>query len=189
MYKLFTDKSELFECDIKVEGASLTKSKARLVVETTDYSLLFNGTINSAGKCKIPIRKLNGLIDENSKGNIRLEVIAEDTFFTPWKSNFEIQKSKKVTVEIKSQTDKKIIKENKVQVSNVKNQITKKETNHVVNILKLLIRENINLNNLHLKKPRVNKIVATYVKHKPIPKNNRKKVISEVLNKLQKNGK
>ena len=48
MYKLFTDKSELFECDIKLEGASLSKSKARLVVETQDYSLLFQGSIITA---------------------------------------------------------------------------------------------------------------------------------------------
>ena len=41
MYKLFTDKNELFECSIKLQGASLKKSKARLVVETPDYSLLF----------------------------------------------------------------------------------------------------------------------------------------------------
>ena len=108
MYKLFTDKTELFECDIKIEGTSLSKSAARLVVETNDYSLMFNGSITSDGKCKIPIRKLKGLIDETSKGNIRLEVIAEDTYFTPWKSEFEINASKKVTVEIKSQTNKTI---------------------------------------------------------------------------------
>ena len=84
MYKLFTDKTELFECSISLQGASLNKSKARLVVETQDYSLLFNGTISKGGKCEIPIRKLKGLIDENTTGNIRLEVIAEDTFFTPW---------------------------------------------------------------------------------------------------------
>ncbi len=57
MYKLFTDKPETFECDIKIEGASLSNSKARLVVETTDYSLLFNGKINSNGKSSIPIMK------------------------------------------------------------------------------------------------------------------------------------
>ena len=51
MYKLFTDKSELFECNISLQGASLKKSKARLVVETSDYSLLFKGEINSKGKC------------------------------------------------------------------------------------------------------------------------------------------
>ena len=27
MYKLFTDKSELFECDIKLQGASLKNQK------------------------------------------------------------------------------------------------------------------------------------------------------------------
>ena len=70
MYKLFTDKAELFECDIKIEGASLSNSTARLVVETNDYSLMFNGKISSNGKCQIPIRKLKGLIDESSKGNI-----------------------------------------------------------------------------------------------------------------------
>ena len=185
MYKLFTDKAELFECDIKIEGSSYAKSKARLVVETGDYSLMFNGKINSQGKCEIPIRKLKGLIDETSKGNIRLEVIAEDTYFIPWKSEFEIGASKTVTVEVKSQSNKKVIKENKVQVSNVKRQVTKKEVNHVANILKLLVHENINMKNLHLKKDRLNKIVATYTKHKPINEN-KKSIIIGVLKGLYK---
>ena len=186
MYKLFTDKSELFECDIKIEGASLTNSTARLVVETSDYSLMFNGKISSNGKCQIPIRKLKGLIDENSKGNIRLEVIAEDTYFTPWKSNFEIEASKKVTVEVKSQSNKKVMKENKVKVSNIKQEITKKEIDHVSNILKLLVRENITLENLSIKKDRVNKIVATYKKHRPLTENKHKEVIKGVLKGLYK---
>ena len=126
MYKLFTDKAELFECDIKIEGTSLSKSTARIVVETADYSLMFNGKLTTDGKCTIPIKKLKGLIDENTKGNMRLEVIAEDTYFIPWKSEFEIDASKKVTVEVRSQSNKKVIKENTVQVSNIKQQITKK---------------------------------------------------------------
>ena len=185
MYKLYTDKSELFECDIKIEGASLSNSTARLVVETSDYSLMFNGKINSSGKCEIPIRKLKGLIDESSTGNIKLEVIAEDTYFTPWKSDFAIEASKKVTVEVKSQSNKKVIKENKVQVSNVKGTVNKKEISHVANILKLLVREDINLNNLHLKKDRLNKIVATYTKHKPL-KENKKSIVNGVLKGLYK---
>ena len=185
MYKLFTDKTELFECDIKIEGTSLSKSTARLVVETGDYSLMFNGKISSDGKCQVPIRKLKGLIDESTSGNIRLEVIAEDTYFTPWKSNFQIEASKSVTVEVKSQSNKKIIKENTVQVSNVKQQITKKEVNHVANILKLLVHENINVKNLHLKKNRLNKIVAVYTKHKPLNEN-KKSVIKGVLKGLLK---
>ena len=177
MYKLFTDKSELFECDIKLQGASLKKSKARLVVETQDYSLMFNGSISKGGKCEIPIRKLKGLIDEDTTGNIRLEVIAEDTFFTPWESDFEVETSKKVTVEVKSQTFKKPIVEAKVKITN-------SEQQHVINLLKLLIKENINIKNISYKRNKLNNIVATYLQENTIK--NTEKVISGVLKKLQK---
>tara|TARA_Y100000389_G_scaffold174504_1_gene184502 strand:+ start:599 stop:1162 length:564 start_codon:yes stop_codon:yes gene_type:complete len=186
MYKLFTDKPETFECDIKIEGASLSNSKARLVVETKDYSLMFNGKINSTGKCSIPIKKLKGLIDESSKGDIRLEVIAEDTYFTPWESKFEIEASKKVTVEVKSQTSNKDILKEKVQVKNIKQEVTQKETDHVVNIMKLLVRENISINNLSIKKDRLNKVIATYCKHMPITENKKSEVIHGVLKELHK---
>ena len=185
MYKLFTDKSELFECDIKLEGASLSKSKARLVVETQDYSLLFDGSISSGGKCEIPIRKLNGLIDENTNGNIRLEVIAEDTFFTPWESDFEVETSKKVTVEIKSQQNKKPILETKVKVKVKKTKpITITEKQHVVNLFKLLIKENINMKNISFKRNKLNNLVATYLKENTVK--NKEKVIDGVLKVLEK---
>jgi len=194
MYKLFTDKSELFECDIKIEGSSISKSKARLVVETNDYSLMFNGKISSDGKCQIPIRKLKGLIDENSKGNIRLEVIAEDTYFIPWKSNFEINASKKVTVEIKSQTYNKPLVESKgpkVKVTNIKetkkSRITETEKKHIINIMKLLIHENVNIKNLKFRKNKLNKVIATYTQFKPINESSKSKVINGVLNVLAKN--
>ena len=182
MYKLFTDKAELFECSISLQGASLKKSKARLVVETQDYSLLFNGTISKGGKCEIPIKKLKGLIDEDTTGNIRLEVIAEDTFFTPWESDFEVETSKKVTVEVKSQTTKKPIVEAKVTVK--ENNISISEKEHVINLLKLLIKEEINLNNISYKRNRLNNIVATYLKENTV--NNTNKVIGGVLKYLEK---
>ena len=186
MYKLFTDKAELFECDIKIEGSSLSKSNARLVIETKDYSLLFKGNIDSNGKCSIPIKKLKGLIEESSQGSIRLEVIAEDTFFTPWESDFEVQASKKVTVEVKSQQEKPVIAENKVMVSNVKNEVTEQETNHVLNILKILVNENINIKNLHLKKNKLNKIIATYTQESQIPEESTSKIIEGILEGLNK---
>ena len=184
MYKLFTDKSELFECDIKLEGASLSKSKARLVVETSDYSLLFNGSISSGGKCKIPIRKLKGLIDENTSGNIRLEVIAEDTYFTPWESDFEVDASKKVTVEVKSQTTKKPIIEAKVEVKVKNEKPTITEKDHVINLFKLLIKEDINVDNISYKRNELNNIVATYLKENNVE--NTGKVINGVLKVLEK---
>ena len=181
MYKLFTDKTELFECNISLQGASLKKSKARLVVETKDYSLLFNGSINSNGKCEIPIRKLKGLIDEDTSGNIRLEVIAEDTFFTPWKSDFEVETSKKVTVEVKNQSTQKPILEAKATVK--PQQVTISEKKHVVNLFKLLIKEDINIDNISYKRNKLNNIVATYLKENTV--NNTEKIINGVLKILE----
>ena len=181
MYKLFTDKTELFECNISLQGASLKKSKARLVVETQDYSLLFNGSINSNGKCEIPIRKLKGLIDEDTNGSIRLEVIAEDTFFTPWQSDFEVETSKKVTVEVKTQTTQKPILEAKATVK--PQQVTISEKKHVVNLFKLLIKEDINIDNISYKRNKLNNIVATYLKEHTV--NDTEKVINGVLKVLE----
>ena len=181
MYKLFTDKSELFECSISLQGASLKESRARLVVETPDYSLLFNGNISKSGKCEIPIKKLKGLIDEDTTGNIRLEVIAEDTFFTPWESDFEVETSKKVTVEVKTQTTKKPIVEAKVKVKE-KPTITEKQ--HVINLFKLLIKEDINVDNISFKRNELNNIVATYLQENTVK--NTGKVIDGVLKVLEK---
>ena len=184
MYKLFTDKAELFECSISLQGASLKKSQARLVVETQDYSLLFNGSISKGGKCEIPIKKLKGLIDENTSGNIRLEVIAEDTFFTPWDSDFEVETSKKVTVEVNTQTTKKPILEAKVKVKvkNEKPTITEKQ--HVINLFKLLIKEDINVDNISFKRNELNNIVATYLQENTVK--NTDKVMNGVLKVLEK---
>ena len=179
MYKLFTDKNELFECNISLQGASLKKSKVRLVVETQDYSLLFKGNINSKGKCEIPIRRLKGLIDEDTTGNIRLEVIAEDTYFTPWESDFEVETSKKVTVEIKSQTHSKPILEAKI-----KNQITTSEKQHVVNLFKILVKEDINIDNISFRRNELNNIVATYLQENTVK--NTDKVINGVLKVFEK---
>ena len=184
MYKLFTDKTELFECSISLQGASLKKSKARLVVETQDYSLLFDGTISKGGKCEIPIRKLKGLIDEDTTGNIRLEVIAEDTFFTPWESDFEVDASKKVTVEVKSQTTKKPIVETKVKVKVKDKKPTITEKEHVINLLKILIKEEINIDNISYKRNKLNNIVATYLKENTVKNTN--KIIGGVLEYLEK---
>ena len=181
MYKLFTDKAELFECSISLQGASLKESRARLVVETPDYSLLFNGNISKSGKCEIPIKKLKGLIDEDTTGNIRLEVIAEDTFFTPWESDFEVETSKKVTVEVKTQTTKKPIVEAKVKFKE-KPTITEKQ--HVINLFKLLIKEDINVDNISFKRNELNNIVATYLQENTVK--NTGKVIDGVLKVLEK---
>jgi hypothetical protein len=187
MYKLFTDKTELFECNIKLEGASLKNSQARLVIESEDVNLLFKGQITSEGKCIIPIKKLKGLLEGNTKGEIKLEVIAEDTYFTPWKSEFVVEASRKLTVEVKSQ-DAAIIAESapKVQVSGIKESTVDPITEHILKLVKLLIKEDVNVNNLSIKKDKVNNIIATYTKENPIQETQLPKVIDGILSTLPK---
>ncbi len=191
MYKLYTDKQEIFECEIQLEGTTLDKSEARLVIETNDMALLFKGNIDQKGKCKIPVKKLKGLLNENSKGSIKLEVIADDVYFTPWESNFNVETSKKVTVEIKSQQSNNVILEGKpkVSVKGIKSDnktIKESERKHVLNILKLLIKEDINVENVSMRKNKLNYIVATYLDSNPINENQKNKIVNGVISGLSK---
>lgn len=191
MYKLYTDKQEIFECEIQLEGTTLDKSEARLVIETNDMALLFKGNIDSRGKCKIPVKKLKGLLNENAKGSIKLEVIADDVYFTPWESNFNVETSKKVTVEVKSQQNDNVILEGKpkVSVKRIKSDnkvIKESEKKHVLNILKLLIKENINVENVSMRKNKLNHIVATYLDSNPINENQKNKIVNGVISGLSK---
>ena len=143
-YKLYTDKQETFECDLFLEGADLKNSSARIIVESNDLTLMFKGKIDKKGNCKVPIKKLKGLLDENTTGNIKLEVIAEDTLIEPWQSDFVVSTAKKVTVEIKSQGNKKPIKEvsskPQVKIKSVKNY-----SNPINEMVKILTENNITL--------------------------------------------
>lgn len=102
-YKLYLDKNEIFECEVSVKNASLKGSVARLIVESNDgLNFIFNGAIQN-DKCNIPIRKLKGLLDENSRGNMFLEVIVEDTYFKPWESDFVVEEHTSIKVKVNEQ--------------------------------------------------------------------------------------
>ena len=197
MYKLFTDKTELFECSIKLEGAALKNSQARLLIESPELSLIFKGEIDSEGKCKIPIRKLKGLLDENIKGNIKLEVIADDTYFTPWESNFIVEVAKKVTVEVKSSPTQNLISESKPKVSvnikgdttypsKVKENLVFEKNNHILNLLHLLIKENINIKTLSSKQHQLNSIIGNYITNHNIKPQEKSSIIEGLLYGLSK---
>jgi len=191
MYKIFTDKTEVFECNIQLEGASVKKSQARLLIESDDLSLVFKGEISSDGKCKIPIKKLKGLLDENTQGNIKLEVIAEDTYFTPWESKFMVETSKKITVEVKSQESPiNIITESKpkITIDKVKTTQSIQESKHILKIIGLLRKENIHLDNISKNKVKLNTLIETYLKKNDINPNNIGLIIEGVLKGLSKIG-
>jgi TusA-related sulfurtransferase len=180
MYTLYTDKQELFECSISLEGASIKNSQARLIVESDNLNLLFKGTIDSNGKCSVPIKKLKNLLEESTKGKIRLEVIADDTYFTPWESDFEVETARKVTVEVKSQTNKNIITEAKTGVT-VKNI---KVGDHIQNLSKMLVKENINIANMAKKKVQLNGIIASYLKTNKISDGEKGRIIEGIIQTL-----
>ena len=183
MYKLYTDKQETFECDLFLEGADLEKSSARIVVESKDLTLMFKGTIDDKGNCKVPIKKLKGLMSENTTGDIKLEVIAEDTLIEPWQSDFIVDTAKKVTVEVKSQKTKPQIKEStkpQVKIKSVKNYV-----NPINEMVNTLIENNITIDKVLQNKKKIAPILKNYADTINY-QGGTQKFIKEVINKLVK---
>ena len=183
MYKLYTDKQETFECDLFLEGADLKESSARIVVESKDLTLMFKGTIDKNGNCKVPIKKLKGLMSENTTGDIKLEVIAEDTLIEPWQSDFIVDTAKKVTVEVKSQKQKPHIKEStkpQVKIKSVKNYV-----NPINEMVNTLIENNITINKVLQNKKKIAPILNNYANTINY-QGGTQKFIKEVINKLAK---
>jgi len=185
MYKLYTDKQETFECDLFLEGADLKQSSARIIIESKDLTLMFKGTIDEKGNCKVPIKKLKGLMGENTTGDIKLEVIAEDTLIEPWQSDFVVDTAKKVTVEIKSQSqEKQQIKEvsskPQIKVKSVKNY-----TNPINEMVSVLINNNITIQEVLHNKKTIVPILKNYANTINY-QGGTQKFIKEVINKLAK---
>ena len=184
-YKLYTDKKEIFECKITLEGASLKDATSRIVVNTPDLKLMFEGTIDNNGNCKIPIRKLRGLFGEDAKGTMKLEVIAEDTYFLPWESDFIVDTSKKIKVEVKGQqnqpiTESKKSKKPKMVVTKVKHPF-----NPVEKVVNVLHKQGIGVSTIYESKKQMIPILKKY-STKAGYKRGAKNFIKEVIQKLSK---
>lgn len=118
MYKLLKDKNNEFQCEIMLEGASAKDAKARLFLEADGAEYVFNGSIVD-NKCTIPMGKLKKFVNLLESGKIRLEIVADDTLFVPYESDYELGQEKKVTVEViqPDNTPKKPLVEVKVKES------------------------------------------------------------------------
>jgi hypothetical protein len=133
MYNLELDQDKNFECFLKVQGTSLKKSKINLVIEANDLDIKFRGSINESGKVTIPIKKLSNVLDENVTGKLYIEVIAEDTYFVPFKSDYTTSFVKKVTLSESVMLDAKP----SVEV------LTTKQ--HAVRFVKQMIEQKVNI--------------------------------------------
>ena len=187
-YKLYTDKQEIFECNIYLEGASLTQATSRIIVETKDLKLMFEGVIDNNGNCKVPIKKLRGLFSEGDKGTIKLEVIAEDTYFNPWESDFEVGTAKKIKVEVKQQGGKPTAKHSNYGNYHKPRMIVQ-EVKHpfdpVEKIVNVLHKQGIGVSTIYESKKTMIPMLKKY-STKAGYKRGAKNFIKEVIQKLSK---
>jgi len=182
MYKLYTDKQENFECKLQLEGASLKKAFARIILESEDMNLVYNGTIDSNGKCNVPIKKLRGILDESTKGEMKLEVVAEDVYFQPWQSEFIIETAKKLSVEVISHQTETILKP-KISISEVNTNLSKPKriikTKHPIDILvNGLSKRGITVDNILKRRKEILPFLEKYAYKIGVDK---KKLVTEVV--------
>ena len=156
MYTIQLDKTNSFECNIKIQGASIKKTKVNLVVESNDFSLKFKGSIDEDGKINIPLSKLKGILDENVKGKLYLEVIADDTYFTPYETEYLTEVSRKIeVVSVNGKSKKSLVESNEVEenvskkpivtISEVKQDNTKLILEHTKNIVRTIKNKNLSI--------------------------------------------
>lgn len=188
MYTLYTDKSEDFKCTIGVEGATIKNTTARLVLENKNLNILFEGKINSDGSCIIPIKQLKHILPEGIEGKMKLEVIADGTFFSPWEDDFIIKVNKKVTVEVKNDTSINTIKEHSVniQVTDIHKQqylnrkiTTKPKLSHRQVMSAILDKKGITLDNFSKNIDKTKPLIEAYIKKYHV-----KETAEDVLNEI-----
>jgi len=191
MYTLHSDKPEKFTCKIEVEGASLLESKVRLVAENSNHSLLWEGKVSSNGECVVELGKVKNLLKEGTTGNIRLEVIADDTYFIPWEDTYTVKKSKKVVAEVTSNVEPekpsrpKVKAQVKEQATPKKKKLTKvNKQEKEVEILTSIIKEaGITKKNYTNKLQTIQQIVE-YYRNTYSSNSNTKSLMVEVLKML-----
>lgn len=178
MYKLYLDKQEDFQCDVAVKNASLKDAFARVIVEGDDCSLMFKGQIKD-GKCNVPIKRLKGLLEENTKGKMHLEVVVEDTYFKPWTSDYIVEEHTSVKVAVKEQSPKSKkpllevkVKENTTDISDA--------AKHISLVCE---RFGINKKTLGSRKDDFKQVVKEYFKSNPSPEY--QKYIQEAMSALK----
>lgn len=179
MYKLYLDKPEDFICEVSVKNASLKDAFARIVVESGDLTLMFTGKLKD-GKCQVPIRRLKGLLEENAKGKMHLEVVVEDTYFKPWSDEFLVEQHTNVKVKIQEQ---KAPTNPMVKVVSVKEQ--KKLSTIASDLVFICERVGITKANIGRRKKDFAVVLKEYFKANPENLKHGKQFISETVNALK----
>jgi oligoribonuclease (3'-5' exoribonuclease) len=121
-------------------------------------------------------------LGENDTGKMKLEVIAEDTYFLPWESDFEVDTAKKIKVEVKQQRKKPLIKSSKPKM-------VVKEVKHPFNpvdkVVDVLHKQGVGVSTIYESKKTMIPMLKKY-STKAGYKRGAKNFIKEVIQKLSK---
>jgi hypothetical protein len=182
-YILNNDRQEDFECTLSLEGADLDDSKARIIVEAAGYNVMFNGVINEDGKCTVPIKNLKKLFPKEVNGTMKLEVIAEDTYFSPWEDDVTIKPSKTLTVETVKKSEPISKPQMKVEVKQPTVEKPKPNINELCETLKLSgFTKKVIMENKKTAIPTLGKVIHEY--YKSLDATPEKGIVKEILQKL-----
>ena len=94
---IYKNKGEVFECQFKIEGASIDETTVRLCLEfSNNKNMFFYGTIQEDGTCnlEIPVLKEIG----NQQGKMIIEAIADATYFILYEAEVELKNSVEVSI-------------------------------------------------------------------------------------------
>jgi organic radical activating enzyme len=180
-YILYTDRKEDFVCEVDVKNASLKNSTSRIILETDDISYVFNGHIKD-GKCTVPIRKMKGMLNEGDRGTMKLEIIVEDVYFSPWSSPFVVNTEKKMSVKVMEQIEKKptvIVKEVVMPKKSIS--IVERAAN---DLQKMLSESKISKTNIRKQKKLTKEIFNSYFKEHTELKTQKHSILKTVLNHI-----
>ena len=178
MFKLYTDKNNTFKCKVAIEGANENTALARLVIEGESHNLMFDGKIKD-GLCEVTI----------GKGQVKLEVIADDTYFTPWKSEYKLEQSRVVTVEMVE--DEETSLKPLVEVTDVSyiNDVVD-SVNHGEKVLKSLVNENItiksykSLDNMLKTNVKAKRVIKSYISENKLSKKELESTLEYLVDKF-----
>ena len=99
MLRFHSDRKQIFECKIKVEGANLKEASARLVLQDENVNRTYDGKIDVLGKCQVALPPLDNF--RNSKGKATVEVRVKDIIFERYRDEYLIEESQVVVNEVK----------------------------------------------------------------------------------------
>lgn len=94
---IYKNKGETFECQFRIDGASIEETSVRLCLEfSNNKNMFFYGTLKHDGNCSIDIPVLKEL--GSQQGKMVIEAIADAMYFRLYEAEVEIKNSVEVSV-------------------------------------------------------------------------------------------